>query len=778
MIKQELEDLLRENNFREEEIRNMVDKDISCGLVRSSKQKLQKNINILLKYGISNETILTKLQTISKGKTEKIEDNIKILQEYGISKKNIENNISVLVDIQPKITKKILEILKENKVNPENCLYRALIGKEEEIEKLLIELKKYKIRNSVINENINVIMKYNAKDSSNFIELLELLNFYGIRKEVVERELKNLARKDVSKIKKIFELLEENGIKVEVREKYFHKIINANTEELEKIFDLMKEKGITNSNLTILLPELLETKQKDKEKRLRDIFDALEENNIEPKEIQKCPVVLIKGKGAKIRKIFKILKDSKYEISVADVKSGLSILKGNPENIEETLNILQEKNISNEAVKKCITVISKSNPDEVRKIFEILEKNGIIKSSIEKCLSMLTISNSNEIEKIFEVLKDFNKESINNSLAVIAIGNAEKIRNNLSILKKYKIKNEAIEKCITILSTVNPVNLDKMLEILIKNGVKKSTIEVCLTVFKETTPNNIYEVLKVLKNNEIDSTLLNQYYSIKLFKDPSYVKNIFSKKSVYIKDYSKFKRKYNKIITLEEIQEICTYKRCSIEEFIKQVENETTYKIVMETLEKKGNIYVGTSIPMNKEFMEKNGQFILDLSKKITANYVKKTSIKDFSEVQSFVIEVLTSRCGNIVYNMETNPEVMSYCLFSKCNKYLRMFEQVRLLDISTDTNNKFEEKHFISKNNSRTVDLSNWNINDDEKKLLYMLSNVLEEGYETIDAFEILAQRMGLEIDDIMEKINKIKNENRDNRKINKKIDEDRGER
>ena len=341
-------------------------------------------------------------------------------------------------------------------------------------------------------------------------------------------------------------------------------------------------------------------------------------------------------------------------------------------------------------------------------------------------------------------------------------GKEENIRSNIEVLKKFGISNEYIENCLSAVVKAKPLNLYKMLEILTQNGVENNTIKNALSLLKDSSPTEIYETFRILKENGIESDLINKYYSVKLFKKSTYVKDIFSDKPVYIKQYLKFKKKYNQILSMEEINQICKEKNATIEEFLIQADDKSTFEIVLKTLKQKGNIYIGDYIPMSKEDIDKYADLLLRISKGVAASFMSLSKTKDFQDMQDFVMETLLTRCGNLVYNLDSNIETMHNALFSKCKKYLYLYEKINNMDIMTDFQSKRNQNLGNKRDKEKNeIDLEKWNVNDDDRFVLQMLSQVLEEGYNDIDAFEIGAQRLNMKVEDFLKKIEKIKSNN-----------------
>ncbi len=75
------------------------------------------------------------------------------------------------------------------------------------------------------------------------------------------------------------------------------------------------------------------------------------------------------------------------------------------------LDILREFEFDEQAIKRIRkkninTILKKGKPSQIRDIFKVLKEKDISNQAIEKCLSIFVFGNANEIKKIFKVLED------------------------------------------------------------------------------------------------------------------------------------------------------------------------------------------------------------------------------------------------------------------------------------------------------------------------------------------------------------------------------------
>jgi len=170
---------------------------------------------------------------------------------------------------------------------------------------------------------------------------------------------------------------------------------------------------------------------------------------------------------------------------------------------------------------------------------------------------------------------------------------------------------------------------------------------------------------------------------------------------------------------------------------------------------------------MSNKFMEKNAEWIINLSREFAWKILYLYKFRDIDEVTSKVMEVISTKCGDIVYNLATKPEALKASLFNKCKNYLNAYKQYYFFEISTDFQEKFNSNKRFSANNKESnkeetkIDLNEWNVNEEEQNILYMLLDYIEQGYDKIEAFEIVAEKMNLEIELFFRKLDNIKQKN-----------------
>ena len=336
------------------------------------------------------------------------------------------------------------------------------------------------------------------------------------------------------------------------------------------------------------------------------------------------------------------------------------LAKGKLQNIDDILKLLLDYGISKEKIVKCKTVLALGKAKEIEKIFEILEKNKISKETIENCLSVLALGKAEEIEKIFKVLE------------------------------KNKISKETIEKCLYVLARGKAEEIEKIFEILENNGVKKEIIE-------------------------------DNFSSIFLKKEKQ-ISMIFSNNpDSDIELYMKLKGIYNRVIRIEEIQEICDHKKITIKQFVEKVCREKISP--MNTLKVKNGIYIGKPFPIDKENLNKYANIILDISQNVSKSLSYRYRFNK-EELKDFCLMYIIEKCGDIVYDLNYDINLMQSCIYNKAKKSAIGYIINERVNIDLE---KLENTKLVSKEDEKEVgelDLRQWNLLDSQNDILYTISN------------------------------------------------------
>ena len=335
----------------------------------------------------------------------------------------------------------------------------------------------------------------------------------------------------------------------------------------------------------------------------------------------------------------------------------------------------EEKQIDRILNKKIKILLKNGNKDKIDTILQILLNNSISRELIEKCLTVLATGKAKEIEDIFKVLKDneISKKAIERCLYVLATGKAKEIEDIFKVLKDNKISTEAIEGCLTVLATGKAKEIEDIFKVLKDNEISKKAIERCLYVLATGKAKEIEDIFKVLKDNKISTDIIHNNLGFLLLNSLQEIQTIFTEGNVYLKRYMQLKGYYDKVISEAEIQEICKEKKVTEREFFEDIRGKDYLEIYEETVKRKGGIYIGKSFPIDKDYTNDNALKLMDIATKVSRNFGYQYQMIDIPELESQAIEIIISKCGDIVYNLDWNSELLERCIYSKTYNYLKI---------------------------------------------------------------------------------------------------------
>ena len=548
-------------------------------------------------------------------------------------------------------------------------------------------------------------------------------------------------------------------------------------EKIEQNLEVLVNNNIHLDNISRCLTVLF----KNDCLEIKEIFKVLNAHNISKETIENCLSVLALGKAKEIEEIFEVL--NAHNISKETIEKCLSVLaQGEAKEIEEIFKVLDAHNISKETIENCLSVLARGKAKEIEKIFIVLDAHNISKETIENCLSVLRQGKAKEIEEIFEVLNAHNisKETIENCLSVLAQGKtqgkAKEIEEIFEVLNAHNISKETIENCLSVLARGKAKEIEEIFKVLDAHNISKETIENCLYVLARGKAKEIEEKFKILDEYEIPKHNIEENYGIIFLKNINDFTKIFSKlpedaNNENIIMYMKLKGYYNKIVTIEEFNQISAFRNIDIEQIIDANFKKEFFLHHKKTLKEKGELYIGKSIPMKCEDMNKYENIILDISKKIS-NLLSYRYKYDKQELESYCISILVEKCGDVVYNCNINQEILYRCLYNKAKRYCIGYIVKQKNNFEVDFS-KFENTTKTSKYNQHStkkeeLDVKQWNLKSEDEKIMKILSNYLEMGYDNKMAFEKTAKDLDLDIEELMYNIEEIKNQIIENIKEN----------
>lgn len=196
---------------------------------------------------------------------------------------------------------------------------------------------------------------------------------------------------------------------------------------------------------------------------------------------------------------------------------------------------------------------------------------------------------------------------------------------------------------------------------------------------------SIEKIIRILKDNGVrDELIAEELSAIVNSSTPEEVALMFSDEEEFednhrhyanIRRYMKLKELYGKIYQREEIEELCAQKHLSIKEFISEIVTYPRGKeftdVYYERLMTKGTLYVGGSTNIDKDYQEEHGEELINLSRKVANTFALRTKHKDRAELEAKALEIILTKCGNLVYNLSHEPEILIAAMFKKTINYL-----------------------------------------------------------------------------------------------------------
>lgn len=585
------------------------------------------------------------------------------------------------------------------------------------------------------------------------------------------------------------------------------------TKDKKSTIEIAQELGVTRSYVKRrkqIIRERAQSKKRGITKE--DVRKCLEEAKFPEEQIQRIlskdlKKVLERGNTYKINKILRTL--ISYKISLDAIERCFNIVvDASLENLGDTLkSLLVEYKISKDALEDCLTVVANKNADDISSILKVLDDHGIEKEVLENCLSVLAKSNANEITKVFEVLDEYKirRKAIEQSLYVLAKGKADNIRKILKLLKDNRISKSRVEGCLSILALGNADEMKRVLRTLRNNGVdneaidnglytvatgKSDEVQRIFDLFKkdkydldsrvilrngikmlEKKASKIEKIIVTLLNNGVRKEVIEEELSaIVNTTTPEEVEEMFNdniepkdKQRHYanVRRYMKLKELYGRVYTREEIESLCAKKHLEVKEFISEIQTYPRGKNFVDTYYEKlmtqGNLYIGGSTDIDMEYQEQHAEELIRLSRKVANRFLLRTNIRDRAELESRALEILLTKCGNLVYNLSFLPEVLMATMAKKTLNYLYAVEnEYNMLSLTVDKGYKNGTRII------RQMDIpveENWELDEEQRSL----EDVVDYKKAKFSDDETLVMRCMIrlvengEADDLTQKVAKI---------------------
>lgn len=345
-------------------------------------------------------------------------------------------------------------------------------------------------------------------------------------------------------------------------------------------------------------------------------------------------------------------------------------------------------------------------------------------------------------------------------------------------LKNAKFEEEQIERILrkkikTLLAKGKANEIEKILKVLNKEGIKKEGIENCLSVLARGKADEIEKILEILKENKVNKEIMRNNLTNLFLSDISEIENIFNddyidkdrgKHLVNVRMYMKLKGMYNREYSKCEIEKVCEKKHINLDEFIVYIllypnnKNKRFIDIYKGILNQGNKIYIGKSITVDREYLEKHGAELIQLSQKVAKSFGKRYGLDRF-ELEDETMDIIVNKCGNLVRNLWTCPQVLDACIFNKTYKYLyaRTYNSLKSQSIEILEENRLQKRNNLYTTDDNyegeledNVNLRKGGFDDIEQEVMRYMIKLVKEG-EAKDIHKKVAEIMEIDEEEIV---------------------------
>ncbi|MDR0978896.1 MAG: helix-turn-helix domain-containing protein [Lachnospiraceae bacterium] len=275
-----------------------------------------------------------------------------------------------------------------------------------------------------------------------------------------------------------------------------------------------------------------------------------------------------------------------------------------------------------------------------------------------------------------------------------------------------------------------------------KKKIKKEIIESCLSVLARG------------KAEKIENLLDDDYVA------PTTEEHLKNKKLQF-----KLMELGEKYYNYDDITKYCTAKKVSFEQFIQRIvlntasneKNTDTYKKIFEENKNK-TIYVGKNKSiqeLNPDYLKRHGTELIDIAREVASKFVGRygRGKGTFDDIAEEALQIIITKGGNIVYNLEEESEVVKRSLESLCQKSLLGLEVRREISITYEGDRG--DKQFDIKDDSADFIEKVENDLDASKKVDRLLDKKLEKNnFIEVEMSIIHKLYEGMDLDEIAEKM------------------------
>ncbi len=341
----------------------------------------------------------------------------------------------------------------------------------------------------------------------------------------------------------------------------------------------------------------------------------------------------------------------------------------------------------------------------------------------------------------------------------------------LEILNHYHLL-DLIMRCPTILVKGKKQEIEDIINLLKKKELLE-LLRTCPSILARGKKKKIEDIIHLLEENMVDIKMILSFPSLLLnYKKVVSILKLEREKITDSKFYAnvilylKLTNQYNKIYNRQQLLDLTSSLKIDDDEFLEHIvchHSKEHTKIIYQTIEQQGYIWVGDYIPCTSEQMNQYSEFILKIvehTAKYTYNKYKNLSL-DYSDLYDFILDILVNRCGSLLINFGLTDAIYG-TLFRYLIKYCKLFINSQKTEIDfqkIERTVKSEKKEVSYENNF----IQNYfMLTTEEQYFLERMSQYIEEGYSYL---ELLKEEFCLTEEEVKEKMmtirDKISNSN-----------------
>ena len=393
------------------------------------------------------------------------------------------------------------------------------------------------------------------------------------------------------------------------------------------------------------------------------------------------------------------------------------------------------------------------------------------KGTKAKILMNVNLSKENKKIILDEVIEKYNLSKYQ----LISYKNDDRTKVSfLELREKYKVyfTNEEFAELIGIRSNENLKNMR------IKNNLGRILTNVELTneekekIFLEVKTHPLYKEGKRINYEEFKNLFekYKRYFSELEFAEilgiTTYAYNSmkYCNKRCIIKDYKIMKKikdinLENRLYTKSEIENICSKKKITIDQFIIYVIQKSRVQSAIEykkALNMNNGIWIGDS-NMSKSFITKNYDEMQKEIEVITQCIVKKYNMYYYKEdLISMAISYSFEKCGDLEKNFGYNIEILKKLLCRRLNRYIKGECVIEKLKSTKALNENYvKTKKYNRKIQNKFINQLDKYENKEERDLKEKIFNEVysyyKNGYESSQIIKIIEKKFEISQSDLL---------------------------